>query len=178
MRVEREMDAGAVSLVRETPIGDCEDAGSLTDRLGVLAADAIAEAALQIAAGTVVWTEQDHARATVAPKIGKHDARLDFGRNARTLVRQVRAMAPSPGAITTLEAEPLRILAASAHADSANDAPGTARRDDDGTLRIATADGWLVPTRIQRPGGNPLDVDAFLRGRPIEDGTVLGRDAP
>jgi methionyl-tRNA formyltransferase len=178
MRVEREMDAGAVALVRETPIGDNEDAGALTERLGVLAADAIAEAVQQIAAGTVVWTDQDHARATVAPKIGKHDAQLDFGQGAATLVRQVRAMAPSPGAVTTLEGEPLRILAASARADSANEAPGTARRDDAGNLRIATADGWLVPTRIQRAGGKPLEVHAFLRGRPLQDGTVLGGDAP
>jgi hypothetical protein len=39
--------------------------------------------------------------------------------------------------------------------------------------RIATGDGWLVPTRLQRAGGKPLDVDAFLRGRPFTDGERL-----
>jgi len=177
MRVERQMDAGPVALVRETPIGEDEVAGSLAERLGKLAADAIADVTLEVAAGSVVWTEQDHARATLAPKIGKHDVRLDFRREASFLVRQVRALAPTPGAVTTLKDESLRILAATARAGSASEAPGTLRRDGDGNLRIATADGWLVPTRIQRPGGKPLEVNAFLRGRPIEDGTVLGGEA-
>ncbi len=48
----------------------------------------------------------------------------------------------------------------------------------DGALRIATGDGCLVPLRLQRPGGRVLDVDAFLRGRPIPDGTRLGDGDP
>lgn len=176
MRVEREMDTGPVALSRETPIDQDDDAGTLTERLGVLAADAIAEAVEEIAGGTVEWTVQDPSRATVAPKIEKRDAVLDFGRDAVSLGRQVRAMAPSPGAVTSLEGEPLRILSASADPAHANDAPGTARRNEEGVLRIATAEGWLVPARVQRAGGKPLDVGAFLRGRPIEDGTMLGKD--
>ena len=176
MRVERQIDAGPVALVRETPIGEDEEAGSLMERLGRLAADAIADTTLEVAAGTVVWTDQDPARATLAPKIDKRDARLDFRLEASFLVRQIRALAPSPGAVTTLEEESLRILAATMRAGSATEAPGTLRRDGDGSLQIATGDGWLIPTRIQRPGGKPLDVAAFLRGRPIEEGIVLGGD--
>ncbi|MFP6623690.1 MAG: methionyl-tRNA formyltransferase [Myxococcota bacterium] len=176
MRVERQMDAGPVALVRETPIGEDEEAGSLMDRLGRLAADAIADTTLEIAAGTVLWTDQDHARATLAPKVDKRDARLDFRLEASFLVRQIRAFAPSPGAVTTLEDESLRILAATVRAGSATETPGTLRRNGDGSLQIATGDGWLIPTRIQRPGGKPLDVAAFLRGRPIEEGSVLGGD--
>jgi methionyl-tRNA formyltransferase len=48
------------------------------------------------------------------------------------------------------------------------------QRNAGGQLRIATGDGWLVPTRVQRAGGKALDVEAFLRGRPIDDGCVLG----
>jgi methionyl-tRNA formyltransferase len=176
MRVERQMDAGPVALVRETRIAGDEQAGCLSERLGHLAAAAIGDAILEIGAGTVVWTEQNHARATVAPKIDKRDLRLDFALDAATLVRRVRALAPSPGAVTSLEGEPLRILAATGQAGRTSEAPGVTRRHSDGRLRIATADGWLVPTRIQRAGAKPLEVEAFLRGRPIEDGTLLGGD--
>jgi hypothetical protein len=41
-------------------------------------------------------------------------------------------------------------------------------------LRIATGDGWLVPLVVQRAGGRALAIDAFLRGRPLADGTKLG----
>jgi methionyl-tRNA formyltransferase len=174
MRVEREMDAGAVALVRETPIGEDDDSGSLTGRLGEIAAGAILEAIGRIADGSVTWTDQDAARATLAPKIGPEDARLDFREDAASLARRVRAMSPSPGASTTHGGEPLRILAANSEAGAAGVAPGTVRRDTAGTLRVATRDGWLVPTRVQRAGGKGLEIDAYLRGRSIDDGSVLG----
>jgi methionyl-tRNA formyltransferase len=174
MRVEREMDAGPVALVRETRIGEDEDAGSLTTRLGQLAAEAIAEAVDQIADDRVSWTEQDHANATLAPKIEKPDTVLDFKNDADSLVRRVRALAPSPGAVTQLDDEPLRILAATAETATSADEPGRVRHDPAGALRIATGDGWLVPTRLQRAGGKPMETAAFLRGRPIEDGSRLG----
>ena len=178
MRVEREMDAGPVALVLETTIGIDEEAGQLSARLGPLAADAIADAIDQIEAGAVAWTDQDPLDATLAPKLTKHDARLDFGQDAASLVRRVRALAPSPGAVTSLAGEPLRILAAAAANGPATGTPGTTRLESDGSLRIATADGWLVPTRIQRAGGKPLETRAFLRGRAIPDGTRLGEELP
>jgi methionyl-tRNA formyltransferase len=69
--------------------------------------------------------------------------------------------------------QPLRILAAEAAPGSSEDAPGTARIAGDGSLRIATGDGWLVPRVLQRPGGRALDVRDFQRGRPISDGARL-----
>jgi methionyl-tRNA formyltransferase len=82
-------------------------------------------------------------------------------------------MAPSPGAFTTLEGEMLRILAARAEPGPADAAPGTVRDPAGGPLRIASGDGWLVPRVLQRAGGKALDVDAYLRGKPIPDGTRL-----
>jgi len=44
-------------------------------------------------------------------------------------------------------------------------APGTLERNVDGVaLRIATADGWLVPLVMQRAGGKPLPIADFLHG--------------
>jgi methionyl-tRNA formyltransferase len=174
MRVEREMDAGPVALVRTLAIGADEDAGQLTGRLARLAADAIAEALAQIAEGRVHWTEQDAARATLAPKIDSSELTIDWRDPADAIALRVRAFAPAPGARTLLHGEPLRILAARAEPGAADRAPGTARVRPGEPLRIATGGGWLVPERVQRAGGNALDLPAFLRGRPISDGEVLG----
>jgi methionyl-tRNA formyltransferase len=175
MRVEREMDAGAVALVKRTPIGDDDDAGSLSQRLAELAAEAIAEAVDEIAEGRVRWTSQDVSAATFAPKLEREEARLDFREPAVALVRRVRAFAPQPGASTSLAGQPLRILAARAVAGATSAAPGTVSLDDEGrSLRIATGDGWLVPTVLQRAGGRPLDVAEFLRGARLRDGVLFG----
>src|SRR5262249_29204551 len=96
MRVDREMDAGPTALVRATPIGDDDATGALEQHPPALAAGAIADALALAAAGELVWTAQDAARATFAPKVGPDDARLDWREPAAALARRVRAMAPRP----------------------------------------------------------------------------------
>jgi methionyl-tRNA formyltransferase len=174
MRVEREMDAGPVALVRTLAITPGEDAGALTDRLAQLAADAIAEALARIVDGSVLWREQDHARATLAPKIAADELAIDWREPADAIARRVRAFAPAPAARTALRGEPLRILAARAEPGAVDRAPGAVRVRGGDPLRVATGDGWLIPERVQRAGGNALDLAAFLRGRPISDGERLG----
>jgi len=174
MRVEREMDAGPVALVCELSIGPDENTGELTGRMGELAADAIAQAVEEIAAGRVAWKEQDHANATEAPKIERADAELAWQETSDALVRRVRALAPKPGAVTWLDGEPLRILAARSLEGPVEDPPGTLRRGDDPLVRVACGKGWLVPLRIQRAGGKPLETAAYLRGRDLPEGAVLG----
>lgn len=174
MRVDREMDAGPVALVRSTPIGDDETTGQLETRLAAMAAEAIAEAVERAVSGRIEWTEQDPARVTFAPKLGPDDARIDWNESAVALSRRVRAMAPRPGAFTDWNGERLRVLAADALAGPAADPPGTLRLGGAAPVRIATRDGWLAPRLLQRAGGKPLDVDAFLRGRPFADGERLG----
>ena len=174
MRVEREMDAGPVALVSTLAIGPDEDAGQLGDRLAQLAADAISEALAQIADGRVRWRDQDAARATLAPKIDPAELVIDWSEAADALARRVRAFAPAPAARTAQRGEPLRILAARVEPGPTDRAPGVVCVRAGRPLRVATGDGWLLPQRVQRAGGNPLAIDAYLRGRPISDGEKLG----
>lgn len=175
MRVEREMDAGPVALVRRTAIAPDEDAGALSARLAELAADAVAEALEQIAGNRVQWVPQDASRATLAPKLGREDARLDLREPAEALARRVRAMAPRPGAFVELEGEALRILEARALPGPVDAPPGSLRCGGDPPLRLASGSGWLAPLRVQRPAGRPLDVADFLRGHrlPAESRVAL-----
>jgi len=177
MKVEREMDTGAVARVASTPIGPTENTGELTPRLAELAAGVIAGALDDIAADRVAWAPQDDSRATLAPKIERADAQLDFREPAAKLARRVRAMAPKPGAFVSLRAGPLRLLAARNEPGPVDRAPGTVERGGADAIRIATGDGWLVPDVLQRPGGRPLPVDAFLRGFDLADGARLDDDA-
>lgn len=177
MRLEREMDAGAVALVRELAIGPDETTGELEERIAVLAADSIAEALEQVVAGTLRWTAQDHAKATEAPRLARDEAVLDWSQPAALLARRVRAFAPKPGASTALAGEVLRVLAARVDAAPTDREPATVSlraHEHETPLRIATGEGWLIPLRLQRAGGKPLATADFLRGRPIEDGTRLG----
>jgi methionyl-tRNA formyltransferase len=173
MRVEREMDAGPVALQREIPLGETENCGELSERLAQLTAAVLEEVVEQIANDRVIWTPQDDTRASTAPKIGRTDAKLVWSESAEALVRRVRAMSPTPGAFADLEGEVLRILEARSEPGDPDAAPGTIRVLPTGGFRIATGNGWLLPRVIQRAGKRPLEVEEFLRGRPVPDGAQL-----
>ena len=188
MRVEKEMDAGAVALTRVTRIGNQEDTGELTRRLGELAAEAILEAVDQISDNRVTWREQDPTKVTYAHRIEKHEGRLEWSESARGLARRVRALAPKPGAFTALPRVPgrpqetLRILQAieiPSQTKAPLPPPGHLHRRADTEphpLWVATGEGWLALERVQRSGGRVMEISDFLRGHPLEDGQFLGKE--
>jgi methionyl-tRNA formyltransferase len=172
MQVEREMDAGAVCLEKRTAILPDETRGELEERLAALAAEAVAEALDQIAAGRARFAPQDDTLASVAPKLGPADAALDFAEPAVVLARRVRALAPRPGAAAALRGERLRVLGARAEPGPCDRPPGVVERRGE-RLRVATGDGWLALERVQRPGGRVLALADFLRGCDVPDGAAL-----
>src|ERR671912_706827 len=102
MQMEAGLDSGPILHHVSTPIGPDETSGALAARLADLGAVALVEALSLISGGLARPQPQDHTRATYAPKIDKDMARLNWQRDATTLVRQVRAFDPAPGAWTTL----------------------------------------------------------------------------
>ena len=108
---------------------------------------------------------------TYAPKLEREHGRLDWTQDAAALDRRVRAFDPWPGTFTTLDGAVLKVLAAVPAAGSGP--PGTVL---DGTLTVACGTGALRLTRVQAPGRAAMDAAAFLRGRAVPAGTVLGGD--
>lgn len=51
---------------------------------------------------------------------------------------------------------------------------GRVKKEKD-RLLVETGDGFLSITELQLEGKKRMDTAAFLRGFPLEDGTVLGR---
>jgi methionyl-tRNA formyltransferase len=112
---------------------------------------------------------QDDARATLAPKLGRADGVIDWAGDGAALDRLVRALDPWPGTRTTLGGEVIKVLAAEP-ADG-HGAPGTVLAPD---LTVACGTGALRLTRVQAAGRAATDGAAFLRGRRLGPGVVLG----
>jgi methionyl-tRNA formyltransferase len=170
MRMDAGLDTGPVLSRHSLAIAADDDAGSLHDKLAALGAQAIVETLAALAAGKAQTTPQPSEGATYARKIGREDARLDWSRPACELERVVRAMRPSPGAGTTLDGEQLKVWRA--RVTEGSGAPGAVLRATDAIV-VASGEGALAITELQRAGGKPLTAADFLRGRALAAGARL-----
>src|SRR6185295_14463152 len=91
------LDHGPMLAIERTDIGPDERTPSLARRLSELGANALLEVLDELARGVASETPQDHASATLAPKIEKHEGEIRFDENAQTIYDRFRAFDPWPG---------------------------------------------------------------------------------
>ena len=172
MAMNQEMDAGDILLQRETPIAPDDTGGTLGERLARLGAAAIGEAIDGLQAGTLRPVPQPAAGVTFAPRIEREHCRLDWRRTAIELERQVRALAPSPSAFTTLGGKLLKVHRA-ALAAGTGPAGQVVAAGPDG-LVVAAGSGALRLLEVQLEGRRRLSAAEFLIGHRLAPGTCLG----
>ncbi len=169
MRMAEGLDTGPVYACVRTPIGPRETAGSLHDRLAVLAAELLSAQLPRLEAGTAVPTPQPEEGVTYAAKLGPDDQRLDFTRPAVELDRRVRALSPAPGAYCVVRGERLRVLEAEPVAGPRG-APGEVVA---APLVVACGEGALALHRVQRAGRRAMSAEELQRGFPLPVGSRL-----
>ena len=171
------MDTGDRLLMRETPIGERETAGELSDRLAVMGAQLLVETLKALEAGTLVRTPQNPDEATYEPKMDKELGRIDWAKPAAEIDCLVRGTTPWPGAFTTVGEGTMKVFEVRVCGDKTDAAPGTVLAADAKVgLVVACGDAQLELTQIQMPGAKRMNAKDYLRGHSIDTGVCLGRD--
>lgn len=165
MQMAPGLDTGDMLLRRTCPIAADDTAQRLHDRLARLSAEVLLEGLNALQAGELNPVVQDESLATYAPKLNKHEARLDWSLPATQLDRCVRAFNPWPVAHTLYQGESLRIWEAHSRAEPTQASPGTVLAESETGIDVATGAGILCLKRLQRAGGKPMHVDDFLKAR-------------
>jgi methionyl-tRNA formyltransferase len=133
MRMDEKLDHGPVLAVRATGIGPREDAVALTSRLAEMGADLLAETVAKLE--EIEPGEQDHAQATLAPRLSRKDGELDWDMSPEEIDRRVRAFQPWPG-VTLPDPSGERMKVLSGRVEG----------------------GRYVPERVQTPGRRAREV--------------------
>jgi methionyl-tRNA formyltransferase len=163
------MDTGPVLMTAQTPIGAEETAGELATRLAALGAEVIVDTLARL--DSLVPAPQDHAAATLAPRLKKTDGVLDWERPARALVDLVRGCNPWPGATTSAAGATLTVWRARAVGGAG--VPGTLIPHER-TLTVAAGEGAVLPLEVQPESRRTVAWNEFLRGARLAPGDRLG----
>lgn len=168
MRLVREMDAGPTFARRTRPIAPDETSDVVEADLARLGADLVLEVIGALAAGTAVERAQDHAAATLAPRLSREDGRIDWRAPAAAIHNRVRGLHPWPHASAVLDGARYLIhrTAVVAYPGADAPAPGTLVETSGDRLIVATGHGGaLAILEIQPEGRRRIGARAFLAGR-------------
>jgi methionyl-tRNA formyltransferase len=169
------VDSGDILLQEETAIEPDETYDHLHDRLAVMGSQCLLRALEGLVDGTVRRVSQDHALATLAPRIKKEDGMIRWEAPAGQIAHFVAGLSSVPGAFTYLDGKVLKVYSAeSEEAAACCETPGTIVGPAPKGLKIAAGGGYVYLKNVQLESKKRLPIGDFLRGFRFTPGSRLG----
>jgi methionyl-tRNA formyltransferase len=172
MRMDAGMDTGPVLLQASEPIRDPDDSAQLGERLAAIGGELLVRTLDGLESGELEEQPQDHELATMAPKLKPEDEWIDWTAPAERVWRQVRALAPDPGAKTRLRDRVLKVVRARIGEGSGE--AGTVVEVSKDRLAIAAGEGAVILEEVIPEGRNRMSGVDFARGQRPSVGERLG----
>ncbi len=167
MKMDAGLDTGDVAMAERMAITDAMTAADLHDALARLGGDLMVRAIGALERGKLQLTRQGEEGVTYAAKIEKAEAKIDWNKPARAVLRHIHGLSPFPGAWCEMpiDGEPARVkILRCAMADGS----GASGELLDDHLTIACSEGALRILELQRAGKAPMKAEEFLRGTPLK----------
>jgi methionyl-tRNA formyltransferase len=169
MKMDVGLDTGDVAMAERIAITETMTASDLHDRLARIGADLMVRAMAALERGSLTLQKQVEDGVTYAAKIDKAEARIDWTKPARAVLRHIHGLSPFPGAWSeiSIDGEAVRIKLLRCEPAVGAGAPGAVLDD---LLTIACGEGAIRILELQRAGKAPMQAKDFLRGTPLQRG--------
>lgn len=175
MQMDIGLDTGDMLVKKSVEITENMNAGELHDALSVLGANVLTETIDLLKEGNLNPQKQDDALSSYASMLSKGLCPIDFSDTAQNIHNKIRGLYPWPVAVTKLNGKVLKVQESRLSDITTEKKAGTVISLDGG-ICVACGDGKVVSLKtIQLEGKKRMNYSDFLRGHPIEKGTVLGR---
>jgi methionyl-tRNA formyltransferase len=169
-QLDRGMDTGPVFVQRSLNIDPSWRSLELLQQLADLGPDVVDRTLTMIENGS---TPSDQAgEPSIAPKIDKDEAKIDFSKDASVISNSIRAFTYEPGAWTVWKGEPFKICA-TATTDAHTGKPGEISVTDKSVI-VATGSGSLELLRVTPSGKREMDAIDWARGAHLTGGEIFG----
>jgi methionyl-tRNA formyltransferase len=167
MKMDVGLDTGDVAMAERLAITDTMTAADLHDALAPLGADLMVRAMGALERGRLQLTKQSEEGVTYAAKIEKAEARIDWNKPSRAVLRHIHGLSPFPGAWCEManEGEQMRAKILRCELIDRSGSPGDLLDD---RLTVACKEGAIRILELQRAGKGAMKTDEFLRGTPLK----------
>ncbi len=171
MYMAKGLDTGDMILREELDIPEDMTGSELHDRLSEMGGRLIVRTLEEVSGGTAPRIPQE-GDTCYASMISKEELLLDFTKPAEQVRDFIRAMSAAPCAYTLIDGKRLKVYGARLSAKRYSGKPGEIADPD--VFAVICGDGAVEFTEVQPEGGKRMDIQAYLRGKKPEKGTLLG----
>jgi len=165
------MDTGPIYTSITVPIEPTMRSYELLEKLSVIGVTAIENALIAIESGIAPVAQTG--QASIASKITREEAALDWNASSKTLHNKIRAFYPQPHAWTNFRGQPLKISAAKIAGSDIKLEPGELRVVENECL-IGTGDACLVLETLTPAGKKEMSALDWSRGARFESSERCG----
>ena len=165
------MDTGPIYTAITVPIEPTMRSYELLEKLSVIGVSAVKDALIAIDNG--VTPVPQTGQASIAAKITREDAALDWKISSKTLHNKIRAFYPQPQAWTNFRGQPLKISSVKVSDSDINLEPGELRVVGSECL-IGTGDACLVLEKLTPAGKKEMSALDWSRGARFESSERCG----
>ena len=168
-KLDKGMDTGPVYLSKEVNIGESDTTPILLEKLGRLAAPDLLDVISTI--GKTRATPQPLSGVSLAPKISKDMARINWSSDTETILRQNRALSDNPGIWSTFNGERIALygieeVLLSNSLKAAGDIEVVENK-----LLVRTGDSVVAIDEVIPAGKKRMSAEDFARGARLAAGS-------
>ena len=172
MQMDIGLDTGDMLLTETVEIGQDETAGELHDKLSVLGAKVMSETIDKLLKDELTPVKQDDALSNYAPMLTKDLCPVNWNDTADKVHNKVRGLYPWPVAITRYNDKTVKIHRTAIAEDVCGE-PGEVIQSDKKLIVCCGCGTSVEIVKLQLEGKKAMNASDFLRGNPIEKGTIL-----
>ena len=173
--LKRKVDTGDVLMQERVEINSADTFTTLSERMSILAGPLLAKSLDLIESGRASAQRQDASLASKAPKLTPELFRIDWTKDANSVVNLIRGLANTPGAYTMFRAKRLKILGAGVVENSITNVASGNIEIRDGILFVEAGANTMVELKLVQPEGKArMSASDFVNGYRVATGEKLG----
>ena len=161
MYMDKGMDTGNIISCKSIDIESFDNLETLSNKLSFLGASLLKETLPLIVKNENESIKQNDENATYTGLITRKDEKIDFNKNGKDIINQIRAFAPSPYANFILNDKEIKICKASFTPKNSEVNKVYITKN---TFEIGCCDGVISLEEVKPMGKKEMNIKAFLNG--------------